>query len=169
MIRWIYYPSSIKPSNYALEIVEIFKKNNVSIDSKTNEGQASDIVLAKIRKDLEKIGFRVEKGKKKEEKIYVPVLFGINGKVSKYFEADAYNPETKWVLEAEAGRAFTNYQFLKDLFQASVMHDVDFLCIAVRNDYRGRDDFMKINQFLDTLYSSNRFSTPLKGILLIGY
>jgi len=30
-------------------------------------------------------------------------------------------------LEVEAGRAYTNYQFLKDLFQACMMHDVQYL------------------------------------------
>lgn len=169
MIRWIFFPTSLEPNDYALEIVNVFEKNNKLINSEVHESQASDIVLEKVRNDLERIGFHVEKGKKKDEKIYVPVLFGINGEVSKYFEADAYNRETRWVLETEAGRAYTNYQFLKDLFQASVMQNVDYLCIAVRNDYRGRDDFLKIKQFFDTLYASNKFFTPLKGILLIGY
>ncbi|WP_336774145.1 hypothetical protein [Paenibacillus sp. MMO-58] len=40
------------------------------------------------------------------------------------FEADAYNKEFETVLEIEAGRAATNYQFLKDLFQACMMNSV---------------------------------------------
>ena len=169
MIRWIYYPNCNKPSEYAQKIVDVFNRNHDSISSEKNEKQESNVVLEKIRKDLEEIGFSVESGKTASQKISVPVLFGLNGGVSKHFDADAYNAENGWVLEVEAGRAYTNYQFLKDLFQASVMFGVDYLSIAVRNDYRGRDDFLKIKQFFDTLYASNRFNTPLKGILLIGY
>jgi len=50
-----------------------------------------------------------------------------------------------------------------------MMHDVLHLAIAVRNVYRGSDDFTKIESFLETLYVSGRLQLPLKGILLIGY
>lgn len=49
------------------------------------------------------------------------------------------------------------------------MHDIEQLVIAVRNDYRGHDDFETVINFLDTLYTSNRLNLPLKGILIIGY
>ena len=169
VIRWIYYPLSKKTSDYAQDVINVFERNLKIIDLKMYKNQTSNAALKKIKADLECIGFDVESGKKQTEKIQVPVLFGVNGVVEKYFEADAYNKNKKWVLEVEAGRAFTNYQFLKDLFHASVMYDVQYLYIAVRNDYRGRDDFLKIKQFFDTMYASNRFSIPLEGILLIGY
>ena len=108
-------------------------------------------------------------GKTAAEKISIPVLFGMNGKAAKSFEADAYHSHFKLVLEVEAGRAVTNYQFLKDIFQASVMVDVDYLCIAVRNIYRKSADFNKVYMFLDTLYTSGRIRFPLKGILVVGY
>jgi len=63
----------------------------------------------------------------------------------------------------------TNYQFLKDLFQACMMHEVNYLAIAVRNIYRGSNDFEKVHTFFDTLYASNRLKLPLNGILIIGY
>ena len=31
------------------------------------------------------------------------------------------------------------------------------------------EDFAKVATFMDTLYSSNRLSLPLKGVLIIGY
>ena len=49
------------------------------------------------------------------------------------------------------------------------MYGVEYLVLAVRNDYRGHDDFKKVYAFLETLYISNRLHLPLKGILLIGY
>ena len=73
------------------------------------------------------------------------------------------------VIEVDAGRATANFVLLKDIFQASMMHGVGFLILAVRNDYRGGDDFQKVYTFLETLYISSRLVLPLKGIILIGY
>ena len=66
---------------------------------------------------LHSLGFTVEAGKKKADKITVPVLFGLNGKFEKSFDADAHHRTAKFVVEVEAGRAVVNNQFLKDFFQ----------------------------------------------------
>ena len=50
-----------------------------------------------------------------------------------------------------------------------MMFDVEYLVLAVRNEYRTHKDFDIIYQFLETLYISNRLHLPLKGVLLIGY
>jgi hypothetical protein len=94
---------------------------------------------------------------------------GEKARFLKCFNADAHAPSAGWVLEVEAGRAVDNNQFLKDIFQACMMHDVLHLAIAVRNHYRNSDDFAKVESFLETLYVSGRLQLPLKGILLIGY
>jgi len=93
----------------------------------------------------------------------------VNGQVDKHFEADAYHKELRTVIEVEAGRAYSNNKFLKDLFQACVMQDVDYLAIAVRLDYRGTPDFSKVLGFFETLYASTRLELPLRGVLVIGY
>ena len=99
----------------------------------------------------------------------MPVLFGVNDDVDQSFNADGISNDGRVVLEVEAGRAVANYAFLKDIFQACMMHRVEFLVLAVRNDYRGGDDFQKVYTFLETLYISGRLVLPLKGITLIGY
>ena len=99
----------------------------------------------------------------------MPVLFGRNGKLEKAFEADAHHEAEGFVVEVEAGRGVTNNQFLKDLFQACMMHGVRYLAIAVRNVYRESPDFERAEKFFQTLYASNRLKLPLDGILLIGY
>src|SRR5262249_50455483 len=129
----------------------------------------SDAVLAVLRPDLVKQAFVVEDGKRADNGIKVPVLFGKNGTLEKYFQADAYRSDTRTVLEVEAGRGVTNYQFLKDLFQACMMHDVEYLAIAIRNLYKGSPDFEKVCAFFDTLYASRRLTLPLKGVLVVGY
>ena len=169
MINWMYYPTNKKTDNVSKLIVQAFQAKFPDIDSSTHNNQVSDEVLAKVRPELEKICFVVEKSKKKPDLISVPVLFGVNGKIEKSFDADAYYADAKYVIEVEAGRAVTNYQFLKDFFEACTMSDVDKLCIAVRNEYRESNDFAKVCTFFDSLYASGRLGIPLDGLLIIGY
>jgi hypothetical protein len=168
-ILWQHFPKSLPCPAPLRSVVQVFEENLHLVASRTNVGQVSNGVLAHIRLGLEFLGFKVESSKAAEGKIRVPVLYGANGKVDKSFEADAYHPIEKIVVEVEAGRAVSNYQFLKDLFQACVMQDVDYVVIAVRQDYRGGDDFTKVISFLDTLYASTRLVLPLAGVLIVGY
>ena len=87
----------------------------------------SNKVLEIVRDELESIGFKIEKSKKKDDKIRVPVLFGLNNKIDKFFDADGISKDKTIVLEVEAGRAYRNNQFLKDVFQ-----DLMFLKIQKR-------------------------------------
>lgn len=168
MIIWQFYPKSDKIPGLLSKIVDIFEDKSTLIDS-SRKSLVSAEVLSIVGSDLQKIGFKVECGKKENQKIHVPVLFGRSGKLEKYFEADGYHSDGKTVVEIEAGRAVTNFQFLKDLFQACMMHGVDYLCIAVRNVYRSSKDSEKVIAFFDTLYASGRLKLPLKGVLIIGY
>jgi len=168
-ILWQHFPKHSPCTDFLREVVASFEEVSGEIASLENVGQVSNEVLAKVRSGLETLGFLVETSKTAEGKIKVPVLYGANGKVEKSFEADAYHPVQKTVVEVEAGRGVTNYQFLKDLFQACVMQDVDYAVIAIRQDYRGSDDFGKVVTFIETIYASNRLILPLKGLLIIGY
>jgi hypothetical protein len=172
MINHNYFLRSLKLASFLEKIVDVFKNNLSKIDSKSKTLN-SNAVLKIVSSDLVEIGFEVEKSKSISGKIKVPVLFGVNGKIEKSFDADAYNPEEFVVLEVEAGRAVLNNQFLKDLFQACMMQEVKVLCIAVRNIYSYsntiRKDFEEVSKFFDTLYQSNRLQLPLEGVLVIGY
>ena len=167
MINWQYFPKSKKEPKHLRDVVSVFEENLGAIDSNIH-WLKSDEVLEFVRKGLEDVGFRVEKSKKKSDKIEIPVLFGKNGSFEKSFHADGFNASTNTVIEVEAGRAVANYQFLKDLFQACMMHEVQFLVIAVRNHYIGKD-FNTVIKFFDTLYASNRLKLPLSGVLILGY
>jgi hypothetical protein len=168
MINWQFFPKSDAVPDFLSNLVDIFKKHIIEIDSRTNNLN-SNSVLAALRQDLVKAQFQVEQGKKLEDKIKVPVLFGRNGQLEKSFHVDAYHNETGTVLEVEAGRAVTNHQFLKDLFEACMMHNVNYLTIAVRNTYRNKPDFETVITHFETLFASGRLVLPLKGILIIGY
>lgn len=169
MIRYQFFPRSIGITKPICDVISAFKNVENIISSSDGVELKSDEVLALLRPNLEAINFSVEKNKKSDGKIDVPVLFGYNNNVDKYFNADALSEDGRIVVEVEAGRATENNQFLKDIFEASMMFDVEYLVLAVRNIYRGHDDFDRIYTFLETMYISNRIKLPLKGILLIGY
>ncbi len=168
MIRFQFFPRSQGITDTIQGVIDCFHASehlyrSPDFDKPSNE------VLEIVKPHLERIGFTVETGKSANQKISVPVLFGLDNKIDKSFNADAVSSDGKIVIEIEAGRAVDNNQFLKDIFQASMMFEVEYLVIAVRNHYRKADDFAKIFAFLETLYISNRLRLPLKGILLIGY
>ncbi|MGF6646301.1 hypothetical protein [Paraburkholderia sp. GAS82] len=172
MLNWAYFPRSDKPTDLVQAVVKAFEESHPSFTS-AEHTLPSNAVLAHIAPRLAQLGFSVETGKKKAEKIRVPVLYGNNGRISKAFEADAHHIEGKLVVEVEAGRAVVNNQFLKDLFQACMMDDIDYLAIAVRNIYEAagtrNPDFERVVTFFETMYASNRMKLPLRGILVIGY
>lgn len=168
MLRYQLFPRSVGITSQLQQIIQCFEVVYDDIKSPENR-LSSDGVLAHLRPHLEAIGYRVESGKTRGAKIPVPVLFGLNNHIDKSFDADAVSGDGRIVLEVEAGQAVVNFKFLKDIFQACLMHDVLFLVMAVRNSYRGHDDFQVVYTFLETLYISNRLQLPLHGIVLIGY
>jgi hypothetical protein len=167
-IDWIWFPKSSRPHDLARSIVTVFQNVELSITSDSRDLPSNE-VLRKIEPGLTSLGFKVETGKKDDEKIVVPVLYGRKGVPEKSFNADAYCEEKGFVVEVEAGRAVVNNQFLKDLFQACMMNEVKYLCIAVRKRYREQNDFERVVIYFEALYSSNRLELPLKGILVVGY
>ena len=168
MLKYQLFPRSVGITEELLAVVKCFEAQYANIKSPDNT-LSSDGALRFLRPGLEAIGFAVEAGKSRGEKIPVPVLFGLNNHIDKSFNADGLSKDGRIVIEVEAGRAVVNYQFLKDVFQACMMHGVEYLVLAVRNDYRGGDDFHRVHSFLETLYISSRLALPLKGIVLIGY
>jgi hypothetical protein len=168
MLNYQLFPRSFGITVEVKAVIDCFEKSYDKIKSPENTFNSNE-VLKVIKSSLEKINFKVEASKSQIDKIKVPVLFSLNNKIDKFFDADAVSADGKIVLEVEAGRAYVNNQFLKDVFQACMMPSIDYLILAVRNDYRGNDDFSKIFQFFETLYINGRLQLPLKGIVLIGY
>jgi len=171
MINYQFFPRSQGVTPEIRDIIDCFKRVDAERDEKIH--LKSNDMLALLRPGLEALGFQVETGKAKTEQIYVPVLFSENDVIDKFFAADALSKDHKIVIEVEAGRAVRNNQFLKDIFQACMMFDIEYLVIAVLNEYSGggatTKDYHEVKTFLETLYISNRLKLPLKGILLIGY
>ena len=168
MITYQFFPRSIGVTDAIGQVIDCFKSVEKEIDSKSSYLESNE-VLSKLRPSLEAIEYKVETSRRATDKIDVPVLFGLDNHIDKSFYADALSGDGKIVIEVEAGRATENNQFLKDVFEASMMFNVEYLVLAVRNVYRNHFDFERCYAFLETLYLSNRVKLPLKGILLIGY
>ena len=187
-INWSYFPKTDPIPQGLKEAINIFEKNFKEIDTITAEGiiasiiaksskkrkeiseaLESDDVLKVVTQDFLDANYKIETSKKKTDKIRIPVLFGEKGSIAQAFEPDGWHDENKIVLEIERGRAYANHQFLKDIFEASVMINIDYLVLAVSNLYKESKDYEKIVNWLDTLYATNRIKLSLKGILLIGY
>jgi hypothetical protein len=168
MIAYQFFPRSQGITPEIKKVIDCFIEVNDKINSDSNNLSSND-VLKELCNPLNQIGYKVEISKSKEDKINVPVLFGLDNRIDKAFYADALSADGKIVIEVEAGRATENNQFLKDIFQACMMFGVEYLVIAVRNTYRTHADFEIVHTFLETLFISNRLHLPLKGILLIGY
>ncbi len=168
MINYHFFSTSEEISDKLVQVISCFKYVEEKIDSETHKHK-SDSVLAILRPKLLQIGFQVEHGKKADGLIKIPVLFTPDGQVAKYFFVDALHEQQRIVVEVEAGRGVENNQFLKDIFQACMMPEIDYLVIAVRNQYRKSKHFHIVSKYLETLYASKRLQLPLKGILLIGY
>ena len=169
---WILFPNSLRPTAELHALAAVFDGHMEEISSEVNSLKSNE-VLGAITDDLESIGYKVEKSKRGEDLIHMPVLFGERGAVEKGFYADAYHPEAHIVVEVEAGRAIANNQFLKDLFEACMMEEAEYLCIAVRKQYGAggmqSQDYDKVCTFLRTLYASNRLQLPLRGVMVLGY
>ena len=80
------------------KVINVFKNSDFRMDSNA-QYYHSDQVLSILEPGLCSIGFSVEKSKHKQDKINVPVLFGLNGKIEKAFDADAYSSEYRYVIE----------------------------------------------------------------------
>ena len=118
MTSWMHFPRSKRATPLAISVVAAFEAAAADIDSSRHD-LPSNAVLAQVAPHLAAAGFTVELGKRAEQKINVPVLFGLNGVFEKSFDADAYYQAEGFVVEVEAGRGVVNNQFLKDLFQAA--------------------------------------------------
>ena len=169
MTSWQYYPRASQCPPHLIDVIDVFKKHAVRINSGRKRKRHSNAVLSVLASDLKQLDYRVETGKRRKDKVNVPVLFGRNGEVQKSFDADAYNRNESTVVEVEAARTVPGNQYLKDLIQASLMESVKYCVIAVRNRSNTSKDFETVCRFMDTMYASSRLRLPLDGILVIGY
>jgi len=170
---WKFYPSRDPAPAWVAGVVEAFAGAASQIDSRTKTGVSSDAALAAIRPALVDLGFVIEAGKKKADKITRPVLYGERGSVVVQYDVDGFHPDEGVVLEVEAGRGAASNADYRDIVRASLMVDVKYLVLAMMLSYRSGGQEMKSYEIararIDSIYASERLRLPLDGLLLIGY
>jgi hypothetical protein len=176
-LRYSTFPRTEPPPRFAAELVEVFRIHRGDIDTHhLKKGLTSDEVLAILRKDLVSLGFEVEASKRKRDKIERPVFFGENGMPTVRYEIDAYHPHWRCGLEVEAGRAWMGNAVYRDLIQAMVMVEVDWLALAVPNAYKYQSgakqstskDYLNACGVADALFGHSRVTMPYR-LIVVGY
>lgn len=173
---WKYYPPRIRPPEWVEQIVGVFGMAEADVSS-LQLSTTSDTALKALRPGLVGLGFEVEAGKKREEKLRRPVLFGELGHETQAYEVDAFHPELGIALEVEAGRGARGNAVYRDLIQTSLLVDARYLVLAVQLSYHHNQGARQVvvqsyrdtRNLLDAIYASQRLQLPLDGILLIGY
>ena len=176
-IRFTTYPLTLPPPSFVEVIADVFRSNEAVIGTtRPTRGLKSDEVLAVVRPDLEELGFEVERGKRKVDKIERPVFYGENGIPTVRFEIDAYHTEWQCGLEIEAGRAWQGNAVYRDLILASLMANVDHFVLAVPNAYRYKSGgstitgraYKKTRNLSETVFSHSGLTLPY-GLTVVGY
>lgn len=172
-----FFPRTDRPPVFVESLAQLFARRQEQICTQTLEkGLTSDAVLAVLRDDLIGLGFEVEGGKARHQKVERPVFFGRQGEPTLRYEIDAFQPVWRCGLEIEAGRALMGNAIYRDLVQAMVMVEVDVLALAVPVSYKfkslGRStasrDFEAATSIAEALFGHSRFELPYR-LLLIGY
>jgi hypothetical protein len=87
-INFQFFPRSQGITSEIKEVIECFIEVEDKINSE-NHNLKSNEVLKELYKPLTKIGYLVETSKAKDDKINVPVLFGLGNQIDKSYNADA--------------------------------------------------------------------------------
>ena len=172
-LQWSYFPRFSSPPSWMIETIEAIDSQKSQIESKLHDKLDSDEVLEHVRIPLENLGWEIEKGKTKAQKIERPVLHGDNGIPRVKYEIDGWHNSHKAVMEVESGRAWQGNAVYRDLIRASIMQEVDYLLLGVRQQYKYanviQNDFEKTREQVEAIYASGRLILPFKGLLVFGW
>jgi hypothetical protein len=177
--EWTYFPRNARPPAWALDLVSVVGAQVSKIDSTPvpfagSEALTSDVVLGYLRPGMQELGYTVEGGKKAEDKIRRPVLFGENGLAEVSYEIDAFHDDLGIAVEVEAGRGAMSNAAYRDIIRASLLLDARFMVLMMPSTYRygtasRARAYLNSRDLLAAIYASRRIELPFEGVLLIGY
>jgi hypothetical protein len=175
--EWFYYPSHSPAPGWVSDFIAVVAGARSEIESRSVDELKSDVVLAHLRPGLEALGYEVERGKRKVDKVFRPVLFGAQGRARVTYEIDAAHDELGVVVEVEAGRGARGNAAYRDLVRTSLIVGARFLVLGVMSEYRHQtggkqtrvESYREISSQLDAVYASGRLGLPFEGVLLFGY
>lgn len=174
---WFYYPPRDPPPPWVHEFVEVVELARSEIESKATNDLTSDRVLAYLRPGLVALGYEVEAGKKKADRIRRPVLFGDQGAPRVSYDVDAVHDQLGVLVEVEAGRGARGNAIYRDLIRSSLIVGARYLALGVMQEYRhlsgGKPvavrSYGEAKDQLDAIFASGQLKLPFAGILLFGY
>lgn len=175
--QWFYYPQQTRPPDWAQHFADTVAGAQAAIDSRTVDGLGSNDVLAALRRGLEGQGYKVEGGRRREQLIHRPVLFGEGGIPRLEYQVDAVHDEHGILVEIEAGRGARGNALYRDLVRSSLVVGARFLVLGMMIEYRHRSggktiktrSYKEARDLLDAVYASGRLGLPFEGVLLVGY
>ena len=175
--QWLYYPTHSPAPAWAHDFVSVVQHARPTIDSQATDGLTSDVVLGELRPGLEGLGYHVERGKRAQEKVRRPVLFGENGRARVTYEVDAAHDDLGVVVEIEAGRGARGNAAYRDLVRTSLIVGARYLVLGVMAEYRIQHpsrqtrvhSYRETRDQFDAIYASGRLRLPFDGVLLFGY
>jgi hypothetical protein len=176
-ITWKFYPQNVAPADWVEPFVAAVRAVESDVGTVVKQGPDSDGVLRLMRPHIEPLGYQVETGKKKAEKIVRPVLYGENGVIDVPYNIDAWHQESGVVVEVEAGRGVMSNAAYRDIFRTSLILDAAYLALLMPLRYRYKSSGKELitngysdsRNILDALYASRRLVLPFEGVLLVGY
>lgn len=175
---WSYYPRNVRPPQWAREFAQLVASVESTISTVEHKtGLSSDQVLQQLAPGLLDLGYAVESGKTKAQRIYRPVLFGDNGEPRVSYEIDAFHDELGIAVEVEAGRGAAGNADYRDIVRTSLILDANHMALLLPQRYRTTVSnkvhaiaaYEHTRGQLDAIYASQRLVLPFKGVLLIGY
>jgi hypothetical protein len=174
---WIYNPNRTRPPGWVHDFIAVVRKSRQEIDSAKVASLVSDRVLSYLRPGLETLGYQVEAGKKMEDRIRRPVLFGPGGEARVTYEVDAVHDDLGIMVEVEAGRGARGNAVYRDLIRSSLIVDARYLVLGVMREYHHLSSGHKVivnsdadtRDQIDAIFASGRLKLPFEGVLLFGY
>jgi hypothetical protein len=174
---WFYFPAHQEPPDWVDSFVGIVASCRTKIESRSVSSLTSDHVLSILRPGLVGLGYKVEAGKHRVERIRRPVLFGDRGQERVAYEVDAVHDELGILVEVEAGRGARGNAVYRDLVRTSLIVGARFLILGVMQEYRHKsggkavavESYRDAKDQIDAIYASGRLQLPFSGVLLFGY
>jgi hypothetical protein len=174
---WTYYPSHDPSPEWVLTFIKVVESCFNDIASRSVDSLTSDQVLSILRPGLVALGYEVESGKHKAERIRRPVLFGERGLERVAYEVDAVHDELGVVVEVEAARGARGNAVYRDLVRTSLIVGAKYLVLGVMQEYRHQsgqkqvsvESYKEAKDQLDAIFASGRLRLPFDGVLLFGY
>lgn len=174
--HWKFYPLNATPPEWVGEVVGVVNRAELQISTaESRTGLSSDDVLATLRIGLERLGFDVEAGKARTQRVRRTVLYGENGVPAVSYNIDAFHDALGIAVEVEAGRGAANNADYRDLMRAALILDARYFVLLQPLAYRSSESAAAVPAYattrgrVDAIYQSRRLALPFDGVLLIGY